>query len=105
MAQLVVQRHTDAAEAGAAEPGAVLRGRARGFVRRVLDDDRKRGCKGADALEGEEGGDGVRVVGVQGLDCDGILLDSCFRETGDGAGQQLAPLDETGSPDTYPHAQ
>lgn len=77
VAELVVQRHADGAETGAAEPGAVEGFLARGHRGGGRDDVGEGGGEGLGAFECEEGDDRVGVAGVESFDCWAMVSKGC----------------------------
>jgi len=71
MAEFMVERHADGAEAGPAQPGTVLGAFAGGAGGRVDDDFGEGFGEGFGAFEGEEGDYWVAFLGVEGFDCSG----------------------------------
>lgn len=71
MAEFMVERHTDGAEAGPAQPSTVLGALAGGAGRGVHDDFGEGFSERFGAFEGEEGNNWVALLGVEGFDWDG----------------------------------
>ena len=93
VAQFVVQGHGGAAEARAAQPGAVLGLRTcLGVLGVGVDDHRKRRGERADAFQREQAEDGVAVGRVEGFDGVRDGVDAACGGEADGQGHGVVDV-------------